>query len=52
MTAVPPLEVAHQPVRERKQRSKFSCYPFLGVLLALLTAVLAYGGLFLLLVDD
>ncbi|MCS0595237.1 hypothetical protein [Massilia agri] len=52
MTAVPPIEVAHQPAKERKRRPKFSCYPFLGVLLALFTAVLTYGGLFLLLVED
>jgi len=53
MTAVPPLEAAaHQPVKERKPGPRFNFYPLLGVLLALVTAVITYGGLFLLLVDD
>jgi len=49
--AIPPLEATHQPVKERKKSRKFNYYPLLGVLLLLLAAALAYGGLFLLLAD-
>ena len=52
MTAVPPLEAVHQPAEERKTAKKFNYYPLLGVLLAIVMAALAYGGLLLFLVDD
>lgn len=52
MTAVPPLEAAHQPVKARKKGRKFNYYPLLGVLVLLLAAIVIYGGLYLLLADD
>ncbi|WP_152594521.1 hypothetical protein [Massilia sp. BSC265] len=52
MTAVPPVEAAHQPAEAHQKGWKFSYYPLLGVVLLLLAAVLAYGGLVLLLGDD
>jgi hypothetical protein len=51
MSAVPPLDVVHQPVEERNKGRAFNYYPLLGVLLAILAAGLMYGGLFLLLAD-
>jgi hypothetical protein len=52
MSAVPPLDIAHQPANERKKGRAFNYYPLLGVLLAIIAAAMMYGGLFLLLADD
>lgn len=53
MSAVPPLEAAHQPAEApTKKAPKFNYYPLLGILLVLVTAILVYGGILLVVVDD
>ena len=38
---------ADRRVRHRKAKSRVNLYPLLGIVLAVLLAVLTYGGLFL-----
>jgi hypothetical protein len=53
MTEVPPLEAAHPPAEEGDHKTpEFIHYPALGVFLILVMALLTYGGLLLLVVDD
>lgn len=52
MSAVPPLEASHRQAAEPEKTRVRMNYPVLGMLLVIVTAVLAYGGLYLLLVGD
>ena len=52
MVVVSQTHSSEQSTEQRKQAGKISLYPLLGIVLALLTALLCYGGLLLLLLDD
>lgn len=52
MVAASQAHSSEQPAEQRKKAGKISLYPLLGIVLALLTALLCYGSLLLLLLDD
>ena len=52
MIVVSRAKSSEQAVKQRKRAGKINLYPLLGMVLAVLLAVLSYGGLLLLLVDD
>lgn len=56
MNAVPPVEASCESAEEcasaPTKTSTINIYPVIGILLAILAAVLTYGGLLLALVDD
>lgn len=52
MAIVSRAHSSEQAAERRKNTGRINFYPLLGVLVALLTAFVCYGGLLLLLLDD
>jgi biopolymer transport protein ExbD len=46
MNIIRQVHEADKRVRRRKTKSRINLYPLLGILLAIVLAVLTYGGLF------
>lgn len=46
MNIIRQVQEADKRVRGKKPRSRFNPYPLLGIVLAIVLAVLTYGGLF------
>ena len=49
MNMIKQVQEAERRIRRRKPKSRLNLYPVLGIVLAIVLAVLTYGGLFALL---